>query len=291
MHARWIDTTQIVWKRAQVDNVLGRSAELAYFFLFSIFPLLIVLTTLVGLLSTGAEIRAYLWDYFRTALPASAYDLVAHEMQALTDASGGGKLSFGIVVTIASASSGMAALMEGFNAAYRVMEERSWLYQRLLAIVLTIALALLTICALALFLYGDRLGTWVANAAGLERPFQIGWQILQWPVLILLVLLSLALLYKYAPDVHGQRWRSVFPGAAAAVVIWIAASAMLRVYLRVFNSYSTVYGSLGAVMILMLWLYLFGIAILLGAEVNAVLRQEAGKGSSMVQEQLPETAR
>ena len=287
---RWIAVSLRAWKRVDADNVLGRAAELAFFFLFSIFPLLIVLTTILGLVSTGQQMRAHLWQYLGTMLPTSAYDLVSQELQNLIQASGGGKLSFGIVLTIASASSGMIALMEGFNAAYRVREERSWLHQRLLAIVLTMALDLFTTCALALFLYGDRLGSFIANQAGLEGLFQNVWQILQWPVLILLVLFSLALVYRFAPDVPHQKWRSVFPGAAAAVVIWIAASAMLRVYLRFFNTYSNVYGSLGAVMILMLWLYLFGIAILIGAEVNAILRETA-LGDSASQAAVPETAR
>src|SRR5271166_7151245 len=224
--ARWVAVSLLVFERADADNILGRAAELAYFFLFSIFPLLIVLTTMLGFLSTGLEIREHLWRYFRTALPASAYDLMAREFEKVIHASGGGKLSIGIVLTIASASSGMAALMDGFNAAYRVAEDRSWLHRRLVATALTIALAVFTISALALFLYGDRLGSFIANQAGLEGLFETVWRILQWPVVILLVLFSLALVYRFAPDVPHQTWRSVYPGAAAAVVIWIAASAM-----------------------------------------------------------------
>jgi len=273
-----------VWNRANADNILGRAGELAYFFLFSIFPLLIVFTTILGFVSTGIEMRVHLWTYLGTVLPTSAYDLVTTEIQKVIDASGGGKLSFGIILSLASASSGMAALMEGCNAAYRVVERRSWLHQRWIAIVLTVALDLFTIAALALFLYGDRLGSFIANQAGLEGLFQTVWLILQWPVLVLLVLFSLALVYRFGPDVPHQKWRSVYPGAAAAVVIWIAASAMLRVYLRFFNTYSNVYGSLGAVMILMLWLYLFGIAILIGAEVNAVLEETDGT----LREEVPE---
>jgi membrane protein len=266
-----------LWEKIQSDNVFGRAAELAYYFLFSIFPLLIVLTSALGLISGGVGIRAELARYFRTALPRSAYHLVAGTLKEVTAASAGGKLSIGILTTLAAASTGMVAVIEGLNAAYAVREARGWLRRRLVATVLTLALALFTIAAMAVFLYGNELGAFVAAHVGFQLLFDAAWPFVQWPLVILFVWLALALTYRFAPNVDVQQWRFILPGAAAAFLIWLLASAGLRLYLRFFNTYSVVYGSLGALMILMLWFYLFGIAILAGGEVNSVLEDAAAQ--------------
>ncbi len=279
-----------VWAKMQEDNVFGRAAELAYFFLFSIFPLLIVLTSLLGLISGGAEIRAELLGYFRTALPGSAYQLVVSTLREITHASGGGKLSIGIVVAIAAASAGMVAVIEGLNTAYEVREARSWLRRRGVAIVLTLALALFTVSALAIFLYGNQLGTFIATHVGFRPLFQTAWPFVQVPLVISFVLVALALTYRFAPNVRVQRWRWIFPGAWAAFLLWLIASAGLRLYLKFFDTYSAVYGSLGAVVILMVWLYLFSVAILVGGEVNSVLENAAAEAGVPTAKLSGETA-
>ena len=266
-----------VWVKLQRDNVFGRAAELAYFFLFSIVPLLIVLTSLLGLVPAGSEILHELLRYFRRALPWSAYQLVASTVEGLTKASAGGKLSLGLAIALASGSAGMVAVIEGLNTAYDVREARPWLRRRCIATLLTMALALFIILALALFLYGNQLGTFVATHIGFTALFETAWPFVQWPLVAVFVLLALALTYRFAPNVRVQRWRWIFPGAAAALVLWLIASAGLRVYLRFFDPYSTLYGSLGALMILMIWFYLFGIAILVGGELNSILENAAAQ--------------
>lgn len=271
----WPDLARRVWVKVQVDNVFGRAAELAYFFLFSLFPLAIVLTSLLGLVSIGADIRGELLRYGRTALPPSAYHVVADTLRQVKESSGGGKLSLGVVVTIASAAAGMVAVIEGLNTAYQVREARSWLRRRGLAIVLTLALALLTVSALAIFLYGNQLGAYVAAHVGFKPLFETAWPVVQWPLVIILVLGALSLTYRFAPNVRVRTWRRIFPGAVSAFLLWLLASAGLRVYLKFFDTYSAIYGSLGALMILMVWFYLFGVAILVGGEVNSVLESAA----------------
>ena len=266
-----------VWAKVQVDNVFGRAAELAYFFLFSIFPLAVVLTSLLGLVTIGAEIRSEILRYFRTALPPSAYHVVAGTLREVEKVSGSGKLSLGVVITIASASAGMVAVIEGLNTAYEVREARSWLRRRALAIFLTLALALFTISALAIFLYGNQLGAYVASHVGFRPLFETAWPLVQWPLVVSFVLIALSLTYRFAPNVRVQNWRWIFPGAVSAFVVWLLASAGLRLYLRFFDTYSAIYGSLGALMILMVWFYLFGIAILVGGEVNSVLENAAAE--------------
>ena len=275
----WTDLARRVWVKVQVDNVFGRAAELAYFFLFSLFPLAIVLTTLLGLVSIGADIRGELLLYCRTALPPSAYHVVADTLRQVRESGGGGKLSLGVVVTIASASAGMVAVIEGLDTAYQVREARSWLRRRGLAIVLTLALALFTVSALAIFLYGDQVGAYVAAHVGFKPLFETAWPLVQWPLVVSFVLGALSLTYRFAPNVRVHSWRGTFPGAVAAFLVWLVASAGLRVYLKFFNTYSAIYGSLGALMILMVWFYLFGVAILVGGEVNSVLETAAAQCS------------
>jgi membrane protein len=266
-----------IWNRITTDNVFGRAAELAYFFLFSLFPLLIVLTTLLALLGSGPQIEGELLRYFRTALPRSAYQLIVETLREINESSAGGKLSFGILLTVASASSGMVAVIEGLNTAYGVKERRRWIARRMLAIGLTLALAVCTISALAIFLYGTHLGQYIAARTGLKTIFETAWPLLQWPVVVAFVVLALTLTYHFAPNLRVQSWRRMLPGAAVAFLLWLAASLMLRLYLRFFDTYSTVYGSLGGLIVLMIWFYLFGVAILVGGEVNSVLENAAAQ--------------
>ncbi|MEO8596498.1 MAG: YihY/virulence factor BrkB family protein [Candidatus Solibacter sp.] len=268
---------RLVWSKALSDNVFGRAAELAYFFLFSLFPLLIVLTSLLGTVSGGAEIRGELLRYLRTALPPTASRLVESTLAEISAAGGGGKLSLGILGAFASAGAGMVAIIEGLNTAYNVREARPWLKRRAVALVLTLALSLFSLAALGIFLYGTQLGNFLANHAGVGAQFKSVWYILQWPLAAMCVFAALSLTYRFAPNVRVQQWRWIFPGAVVASVLWLAASAGLRLYLRFFDTYTAVYGSLGAVMILMIWFYLFGVAILIGGEVNCVLENAAAQ--------------
>ena len=259
------------------DNVLGRAAELAYFFLFSVFPLLLVLTNVLGMVSSGSRIQESLERYFSTAMPPAAYRLISSTLAEITQASDGGKLSLGIIMTLASASSGMVAIIEGLNTAYDVREARSWLRRRLVAVTLTCALAVFTILALAIMLYGSELGGFVASWIGARTVFQFVWNIVQWPVMVAFVLLGFSIIYRFAPNLRDQKWHWILPGAGTAMLVWFAASLGLRLYLRFFDVYSTAYGSLGALIVLMIWFYLFGAAILIGGEVNSIIEQSAAR--------------
>ena len=162
-----------VWSKALSDNVFGRAAELAYFFLFSLFPLLIVLTSLLGTVSGGAEIRGEFLRYLRTALPPTASRLVESTLAEISAAGGGGKLSLGILGAFVSAGAGMVAIIEGLNTAYNVREARPWLKRRAVALVLTLALSLFSLAALGIFLYGTQLGNFLANHVGVGATVQI----------------------------------------------------------------------------------------------------------------------
>lgn len=269
------DLARRVLKKANADDVLGQSAKLSYYMILAAFPLLIFLVALIGVLAPGSDMLPALLEYWRHVLPLAAYELIVTTLQEVSANSGSGKLSFGLVGTVWAASAGMSAVMDGLNRAYEVKEARPWWKAQVLAVALTLALAIFIIIALALILYGDRIGEFAANRIGMGAEFKTAWNVLEFPIGLAFVLLAFVLLYRLAPDLHALEWDHVTPGAIVALILWLLVSMGLRLYLRYFNHYGATYGSLGAVIILMLWFYLTGAAILIGGEVNAVIENAA----------------
>src|SRR5919205_3981506 len=194
-----------------------------------------------------------------------------------TCSAGGGKLSFGILATLWAAANGMGAISDSLNAAYDLKETRPWWKVRLIAVGLTLALSFLIISSLVLVLYGHDLADAVAGRFGLGEAFALAWKVLQWPIVLAFVLLAFALIYYFAPDSHRQDWKWITPGAIVGVALWLLISFAFKTYLEFFNSYSATYGSLGAVIILMLWFYFTGIAILVGGEMNSEIENEMAR--------------
>ena len=274
----WTALVKRVWSEIQKDEVFGRAAQLAYYFLLALFPLLLFLTSVIGvILGSQTELRQGLFNYLGTVLPGSASQLVNTTMVEVSNASGGGKIAFGIIAALWAASNGMGAITEALNIAYDVKESRPWWRTRLTAIGLTVALSVLIISALTLVLYGGRIGEYVAGSYGFGGAFTTSWKIVQWPIVLAFVLLSFALIYYCAPDVRRQKWIFITPGAVIGVTLWLLVSFSFRLYLHFFDSYSKTYGALGAVIVLMLWLYLTGAAILIGGEVNSEIEHVAAK--------------
>lgn len=259
------------WARIRRDDVFGRAAQLAYYLLLSSGPLLLFLTSLLGMIAEGEEVRRDLLEWFASVMPPSAFALVRASLDEITRGSSGGTLSLGIVVTLWAASAAMVDLIQGLNKAYDVEEVRAWWQRRLVAMSLTVVLALLTITALVLVLYGNQLGRLAAGAVGMGGAFALAWSFARWGVVAGFVLLAFILVYRFAPNVQTRRWECAIPGAAVAFALWLAGSLGLRLYLAHFNSYNRLYGSVGAVIILMLWLYLFCVALLVGGEVNSAI--------------------
>jgi len=277
----WKKLGKRIWSEIEEDEVLGRAAQLAYYFLLALFPLLLFLTSVIGVV-VGSEtgLRESLFNYLGTVLPASASQLVNTTLFEVTSSSGGGKIAFGILAALWAASNGMGAITNALNIAYDVEESRPWWKQRLTAVGLTVALSLLIISALLLVLYGGRIADYVTASYGLGETFKIAWKVLQWPIALAFVLFAFGLIYYFAPDVREQKWTWVTPGAVLGVVLWLLVSFSFRVYLHFFDSYSKTYGALGAVIVLMLWLYLTGAAILIGGEVNSEIEHAAAKAGS-----------
>ena len=274
----WVEVAKRVWNEIQKDNVFGRAAELSYYFLLALFPLLIFLTSVIGIvLGAGTGTRHALFDYLARIMPPSAFQLIDATMWEVSSASGGGKLSFGLLAALWAASNGMGAITESLNVAYDLKESRPWWKTRLVAISLTIALSVLIITALVLVVAGGNIGEGLAGHFGLGSAFAIAWKIIQWPAVFAFLILAFALIYYFAPDLRDQAWQWLTPGAAIGVVLWLLVSLAFRVYLHYFDSYSKTYGSLGAVIILMLWLYFTGCAVLIGGEINSEIENAAAK--------------
>ncbi|HVS82908.1 MAG TPA: YihY/virulence factor BrkB family protein [Pyrinomonadaceae bacterium] len=274
-----------VWARANEDEIFDRAAQLSYYFLLALFPLLLFLITLFGYFDgAGSRLRDKLISYLNSVIPGSALELVVATINEVTAARGGGKLSFGLLAALWAASSGMNAIGQSLNAAYDVRETRPWWKIRLVSIALTIALSTLIISALLIVLYGGRLGHFFAALIYEGDAFIVAWRILQWPLALTFVFVTFSLIYQFAPNLaakrrgrrlpasdYRRRWLS--PGVLVAVTLWLLVSLGFRLYLHFFNSYSATYGSLGALIVLMLWFYLTGAAILLGGEINCELER------------------
>lgn len=274
----WRELAKRVWNEIQEDEVFGRAAELSYYFLLALFPFLIFITSIIGLvLGSGTGTRHTLFEYLSRVMPPSAYQLISSTMTEVSASSSGGKLSFGLLAALWAASNGLTAITTSLNAAYDLKESRPWWKQRLTAIGLTMALSVFIISALLLVVAGGGIAEWLARTYGLGPTFPLAWKILQWPVVLGCMIFAFALIYYFAPDFREQAWQWLTPGAAIGVALWLLVSIAFRVYLHFFDSYSATYGSLGAVIILMLWLYFTGAAVLIGGEINSEIEHAAAK--------------
>ena len=264
-----------VWKEFSEDEVSERAAALAYYFLFALFPALLFLTALLGLLPIP-DLMNRLMDYVAQTLPGDAASIIEKTLNEIVAGARGGLLSLGVLGALWAGSNGMASIMSALNVAYEVKETRPWWKSRLLAIGLTLGFSVFILSALALVVFGPKIGEKVAGVIGLGEVFTVVWNIVSIPIVMLLVTIGIALVYYLAPNAE-QHWRWVTPGSVVALVLWLIASFGLRFYVTNFANYNATYGSIGGVILLMLWLYLSGMALLLGAEVNSEIEHAAAR--------------
>jgi len=280
----WTVFAKRVWHEANEDDVPGRAAQLAYYFFFALFPMLIFMVSLLGVVAgSNSNLQEQMMTWLGRALPPDAASVVNKTLQEVMRASGAGKMSLGVLLALWSASAGMTAVMQTLNICYDVKESRPFWKARSVSLGLTLGVAVLVIAAVAILLYGNAIANWVGGAVHLSAAATWSWKILQWPAALAFMLFAFALMYYFAPDVEDQKWYWMTPGSVAGAVIWVVSSIALRIYLHFFNSYSKTYGSLAAVIILLLWFYVTGWAILLGGEINAEMEHaaaEAGRGDA-----------
>ena len=282
----WGELGRRVWRTIYEGDFTTRTAALSYYFLLAIFPLLLFITAGLGYFAeSGIALRRNLLTYLSQIVPRSASALIDNTVEEIIQNASGGKMSIGLLLTLWAASYGMGAVSETLNVAYGVKETRPWWRVRLSAIGLTIALAAFIISALALVFYGGEIGEGLAKRFGLGGLFVLTWRLLQWPIVLAFVLLAFALIYYFAPNLRAPKWHWVTPGSVVGVGLWLLISLAFRTYLSYFNNYSVTYGSLGALIILMLWFYLTGAAILIGGALNAEIETVA-RGVSLEQSKI-----
>jgi membrane protein len=273
-------SAKLVWKRTframLSDNLLSRAAEMGYYFLFALFPMLVCASSILGLAARQAShIYDKLLHYLALVVPGGAYTMIIETFNQTTAAATGGKITLGLVAALWSASVGFASIQDGMNTVYKLRESRPYWKARGAAILVTLLLSVMVTANLAVLLGGDLLArlmyVWIWHhrlAAG--TAFLI--HALQWTVASGLLLLQFSTIYYFGPDLKAKRWHWVTPGAVIGLLGWVASSLGLRIYLHYFDSFTITYGSLGAVIVLLTWFYMTGLMLLLGAEVNSEIQ-------------------
>jgi membrane protein len=264
-----------VYAEVWADEVLDRAAALSYYFLFAMFPAFLFLTALFGLLP-DPKLMDQLMGYVGRVLPDDAFSLIDRTLAEVVRGAGRGLVSVGVLAALWAASAGMASVMTALNVVYEVDDPRPWWKRRLIALGLTVGFSVFTVTGLLLLVFGPRIGEAVAARFGLGELFTDVWNIVSWPIIMVLVLTAIALVYYLAPAAE-QQWMWVTPGSAFALVVWLAASLGLRLYVRYLGNYNATYGSIGGVILLLLWLFVSSAVLLLGAEINSEIENAAAR--------------
>ena len=275
---RWYtikNMARAIYKDAECNHTMAIAAGLSYYFLLSLFPLLIFLAALLAFVPVPHLFDAIL-DLMAKLVPPDAMGTVRAILLGVMNPPRSGLLSFGLLATLWAATGGSAAMIEALNIAYNVNETRAYWKTRLLAIGLTLVVGGLTLIGLCFTLLGPEFGFWMERHRFVGPAFSFAWPYLRWGIILVTVVLAIEVLYFYGPNVK-QSFRCTAPGAFLGVTVWIAISFSLGGYIARFANYNATYGTLGGVIALMLWFYFSALAILIGAQLNAELLKAAGK--------------
>jgi membrane protein len=254
---------------------------LGFYFLFALFPTLVCASSILGLAARSAyQFYDKLLDYLAIVIPTTALGTVLRTFNETTAAASPGRVTFGLIAAIWSASVGISAIQDTLNAVYKIQDSRSYFVARIQAIGLTILLTIVVTLGLASMLLGDyfarltelRISDFILRYAAANSI-----RLTSWVIASLLLVLIFAMLYYWAPDCKARRWHWLTPGGAIGIAGWLLASFGLRIYLHFFNTYTVAYGSLGAVIILLIWFYITGLMLLLGAEINSQIEAAAAE--------------
>lgn len=260
---QWIVT---LYKRAIAHDSTGMAAQLAYFFLLSVFPLLIFLFSLIPFfpLSEGDVL-----NLIRDFAPGETMKLIDENMDDIVHQHSGKILSFGLIGTLWSASIGMNGIIIAINRAYEVEEDRPFYITRGLSIILTIALIFVVFIALLLIIFGRHVGIYLFAKIGFSDEFIHLWETLRWVVSPIILYIVFTCIYFFSPN-KKIRCIDALPGATIATLGWVITSLAFSFYVSNFGNYSITYGSIGGVIVLMIWLYMSGLILIIGGEINAL---------------------
>jgi membrane protein len=253
------------------DRATGLAAEQSYYYMLAIFPLLILLLSIVPYLSIDPQ-KAL--NFLDNVMPSETTKVFKENVINIVSERNGGLLTFGILGTIWSASNGINAFIHSMNVAFDVEETRSFIKARLLSILLTLGLIVAFVVALLLPVFGNLILELIKTVIPIPHQMEILFSILRWVIAIVIISIVLALMYRYAPNKR-YPFKQVIPGAVVATVIWQIISLAFSFYVEYFGNYTSTYGSLGGVIVLMLWFYLTGLALVIGGEINALFHRNA----------------
>ena len=273
-HARKGSTLQTLkrtWSEFSEDNLTDSAAALTYYAILSIFPALLALVAIVGLVGDPHTVTKEMTDLVTSIGPASSAQTFKGPIDGLTKNSGtaGILLIAGIASALWTASGYVGAFMRASNVIYEVEEGRSLIKLRPLQMLVTLVLVILLALVLVALVLTGPLASKVGAAVGIGGAAVTVWNIAKWPVLLIVVMFMIVLLYYASPNAKLRSLKSIFPGAVLAVVLWLIASAAFAFYVANFGSYNKTYGALGAIIIFLVWVWITNVAILLGAEINA----------------------
>ncbi|RXI39766.1 YihY/virulence factor BrkB family protein [Clostridium tetani] len=261
-----VDKKNIINKIIE-DEVPALASQLSYSLLLSFFPFLIFLMTLLGFSSIDNE---YVLLELKTMLPDSAYELVYNTVIEILGTRDSNLLSFSIIFTVWTSSTGFRAVIKGINKAYDEKEKRSLPKVFLISILSTLSLGFLIILTVLFLVFGQLIGLYLVQKLKMGSLFYLTWNIIRYIIILSSLVVIFALMYKFIPS-RKLKWKEVMPGAIFATVGWLLSSFIFSYYVNNFANYSRIYGSIGAVIILMVWLYLTSIIIILGGELNAFI--------------------
>jgi membrane protein len=273
-HARrgsLMQTIKRTWSEFSEDNLTDAAAALTYYSILSIFPALLAMVAVVGLVGNPHTVTKEMTDLVTSIGPASAAQTFKGPIESLTKSSGtaGILLIVGIASALWTASGYVGAFMRASNVIYEVEEGRSIIKLRPLQMLLTLVLVVLLALVLVALVLTGPLASKVGSAIGIGSTAVTVWNMAKWPVLLIVVTSMITLLYYASPNAKLRSVKSIMPGALLAVVVWLIASAAFAFYVSNFGSYNKTYGTLGAIIVFLVWIWITNVAILLGAEINA----------------------
>ena len=274
----WRDLFKKTWAEFQADNGMGLAAQLAYYFFLALFPALLFIVALTSYLP-AQDLITRVVGMLQGVAPREVITIITDQLSSIANGKQGGLLSFGVIAALWSSSAAMVAIIDALNRAYDVEDARPWWKQRLTAVLLTLGVAIFMLVSFALIVAGPELADWVASRVGLSSAFAWTWKIVQWPLVFALVATAIGFIYYFAPDVD-QDFVWITPGSLLATVLWMLGSLAFRIYVVNFGSYNETYGAIAGVMVLMLWLYLSGLSIIMGAEMNAEIEHASPHGKA-----------
>lgn len=256
------------------DHLPNGAAALAFYMVLAIFPAAIFGLSLLPYLPIP-NLEQAIMDAVRQALPGRAADMLTSTIDGVLSHRSGGLLSFGFLFTIWSASNGLYAVMQQLNVVYDVAERRPFVKARAIALLLTLSFFVLVVGAFGLIVFGGMLQSYVGDHLGWSAGLRVVFAVLRWIIIVAAVHLAFALVYYLGPNVE-QRFVLVTPGSVFATVALLVASFGFKLYVSSFANFDAVYGSLGAVIILLMWLFVAGWVILLGGEINELVQRQTG---------------